>query len=235
MPLKWGSLRRVLHLSVPFLRSRGGIAVPFDIPAGSYYLHIVTDADEAIAETVENNNVLRSDEPIQIASSVAGFNIEIDCPEDIILNAPAGATYAVAEWDEAQIQTIENCNGTLSNFLFSQSEGLLNGSCFPIGTSIVQYTLGGDCNELTDTAYCTFDITVIEHPIFYNETQVIVCENEPYQGVFYEMDTLLLDTLLFPNFDSIIAVQLTVLPVFKTHFSATICDGDIFEFAGQMP
>ncbi len=49
----------------------GAITVPMDLPSGNYYLIIVVDDGNAIAESNESNNVLVSGVPIQITSPVA--------------------------------------------------------------------------------------------------------------------------------------------------------------------
>jgi hypothetical protein len=79
--------------------------------------------------------------------------IAVDCLEEVTVYIPEGDVTGIASW---QIPT-----GTSScpeaNLLINQTEGMIPGSIFPLGTSMVSYELTDDCQN---TAICTFFVTV---------------------------------------------------------------------------
>ena len=79
--------------------------------------------------------------------------LNLECAEDLIVNALIGASGATINWDEPIIDS--DCS--LGEASFLQIEGLANGSEFPIGTTIVSYQGQDPCeNETT----CSFSVIV---------------------------------------------------------------------------
>ena len=84
---------------------------------------------------------------------------EIECPDDIAINTDEGVCGAVVSYEEPE--GTDNCGGAVTTL----TEGLPDGSEFPIGMTTVTY-------EVTDlsgnTASCSFTVTVsdIEAPVF---------------------------------------------------------------------
>lgn len=200
----------------------GGITIPDDIPVGQYYLVVAVDVDFEVAENDKTNNYILV--PIYINSSVMDFVVGIECPEDIVISAAGGATEAVVSWDENSITSSENCTATLTQMPIGQCAGISNGSQMSIGTETIIYGVTAFCNEISSTATCEFDITVVEHPQFTEETMVTICAGELYEGVTYFDDTILIDTLFFADFDSILVTQVSVLENFVTTIMETTCD-----------
>lgn len=200
----------------------GGITVPDDIPVGQYYLVVAVDVDFEVAENDKTNNYILV--PIYINSSVMDFAVGVECPEDITISAAGGATAAVVSWDESTLVTTENCTGELTQMVVGQCAGVSNGSQMSIGTETIVYGVSAFCNEVFSTTTCEFDITVVEHPQFTEETMVTICAGELYEGVPYTDDTILTDTLFFADFDSIFVTQISVLENFATTIIETTCD-----------
>lgn len=197
----------------------GGITVPEDLPAGEYYLIIVADSENVIAESKEQNNTFFSPNIIFISSHTADFAWELQCLENIEIEAVAGASEAMVTWNEADITYSNNCDENLTEVLFGQENGLAPGSYFPIGTSIVEYAVSGFCNETFADTTCTFEITVIEHPIIVNETFLSICETDEFP-----QDTVIIDTLYFDTYDSIVIVNVSVFPNYEIHLNKYTCD-----------
>ncbi len=102
-------------------------------------------------------------------SSTCSFNVtveenilpEIDCPEDIAVDADAGNCEAVVTYTPPT--GTDNCPGANTTL----TSGLGSGSAFPVGTTTETYTVtDASGNEAT----CSFDITVSD-----NESPVITC------------------------------------------------------------
>ncbi|MFK7978468.1 MAG: HYR domain-containing protein [Saprospiraceae bacterium] len=91
-------------------------------------------------------------------------NIVLNCPADVTINAPLGATEAIVTWDEPM--PTSDCTGTVT-ITASQNSG----TDFPVGTTTVTYTATDNCGS---TITCEFDVTVIGT----NSTIVLECPSD---------------------------------------------------------
>ena len=76
-----------------------------------------------------------------------------DCPTNIEVVAPIGATDLIVNWTEPI--GVSNCEVNTPST--TQTAGLANGSLFPLGVSTVEYNYSSGCN---DNLTCNFTVTV---------------------------------------------------------------------------
>ena len=201
----------------------GGITVPEGFPAGDYYLNIVMDTNDDIAEKNESNNYIS--EPVHIKSITDDFAWELECPEDIVVQINEG-TETIVDWDIADIVTANNCSEDLTIDVFGQSLGFCPGGLFPIGVDVIEYGIAGFCFDTYAEAQCQFTVTVVSHPIFTIEETETLCAGESYEGVEYFANAILSDTVVYPDFDSVFVTNIVVLETYESFINAASCNPD---------
>ena len=113
------------------------------------------------------------------------FELSLICPSQIILNASSGESGAIVEWEEPIIVT--NCTIGIKSIL--QTNGLPNGSYFPIGNSIIAYSASDECDNM---AICNFEITVVA-----NEAYCSSKGNKPWHEYIANVSLNTLDNSTF--------------------------------------
>ncbi len=76
-----------------------------------------------------------------------------DCPSDILFVSDSGSCGTAITW--SSLTTSDNCPGEI----LTQTAGPSSGSFFPVGVTVIEYTVT-DASNLTDT--CSFTITVVD-------------------------------------------------------------------------
>ncbi|MFK7978461.1 MAG: CotH kinase family protein [Saprospiraceae bacterium] len=85
----------------------------------------------------------------------AGTSLTVDCPAAIVLTTEADEFGAIAAWDIPTVTT--DCPNGINTII--QTNGLPDGSFFPVGSSPVNYTITDSCGNSTT---CELEIKVIE-------------------------------------------------------------------------
>ncbi len=134
------------------------LGIPGDIIPGEYYLVIYADVFNDIEESNELNNYIASDFKLSIISD---FVVNMECPNDINVNLPIGATDIPVSWNENQLVITNNCDTLMEHVIISQTAGLSNGSKFPEGTTTIEFTTEAYCIQAPYIATCTFDVNVM--------------------------------------------------------------------------
>ena len=97
-----------------------------------------------------------------------GTSLTVDCPEIIVLTAEAGTSGVTAAWDIPNV--ITDCPNGINTII--QTNGLPNGSFFPVGSSLVNYTITDNCGNSTT---CEIEIKVTE-----SRTYCTAIGNQPW-------------------------------------------------------
>ncbi len=87
----------------------------------------------------------------------------LNCSENIIRNAPIGASGVIVNWNEP----MGNTNCEVGNAMITQTAGPANGSLLPTGITTIGYTYTSGCG---DDKICSFTITVEEQDAIMNVT-----------------------------------------------------------------
>ena len=80
-------------------------------------------------------------------------NLTIICPANITETIPAGSTGTLVTWTEP----IPSTTCPLTGAIAIQTGGLVNGSFFPVGTTIINYEATDDCGNIET---CSFSIAI---------------------------------------------------------------------------
>jgi len=133
------------------------MSVPSNTPSGLYFVITEVDANNAIAESNEENNISASANVIGINGNNNPCNpdledpILLDCPDDFIEVMTSG-TSAIVNWIPPT--ATDNCDDPVS---LTSSDN--PGDSFGLGNTIVTYTATDDAGN---TAVCFFTIVVIQ-------------------------------------------------------------------------
>ena len=73
----------------------------------------------------------------------------------------------------------------------------------------------------------------IEKPRVYAVQNAAVCEGGAFNGVTITTDTMLVETINFVLYDSLIFYNLQALPIMETAVSANVCEGESYLFNGE--
>lgn len=98
---------------------------------------------------VEDYSLIIAEEGVMLTS------LTVDCPETILLTAETGESGVIVIWDIPTVMT--DCPDGISTII--QTNGLANGSFFPIGSSLVNYVFTDNCGN---SATCEIEIKVLE-------------------------------------------------------------------------
>ncbi len=130
----------------------GVITVPSDALLGTTRMRIVMQRDQA-AEPCETY-IFGETEDYSI-SVIDGtiVSLTVDCPSDIFLIAPTDTSSRSAEWETPTVTS--SCANGINSIL--QTSGPPSGSLFPIGSSIITYTITDNCGN---TNICEFEVKV---------------------------------------------------------------------------
>ena len=93
---------------------------------------------------------------------------QLDCPDNVIVQAAPGGTNAAVSWASPTGST--NCPAG-NGLTISQTTGLATGSLFPLGSSLITYEATDDCGTQTS---CSFEVVVIAFP----STVIINCSDD---------------------------------------------------------
>jgi len=88
-----------------------------------------------------------------------GLTLDIECPDDILVEVPEGATEATISWSTADFSITTNCSN-IPDLSFELIDGPQVGANFPLGTSTVKYEITASCDGEIAMAMCSFDVTV---------------------------------------------------------------------------
>ncbi len=113
------------------------------------------------------------------------FSLELNCPEAVSLNASPENTGVLVNWDPPSAST--NCPEGISSV--TQTGGLPNGSFFPIGSALIEYTATDNCGNTTT---CNFEVKIIP-----SSSHCSSKGNQPWQEYIAQVT---LNTLNNPSF-----------------------------------
>lgn len=86
----------------------------------------------------------------------------------------------------------------------------------------------GEC-IYRDTFLVTLDTCYL-----YSNQAISLCQGEAYEGIYYQEDTTLTDTIAIGSLlDSIVTVQVTMIDTFHQAFSINLCEGETYEWNNQ--
>ncbi len=107
---------------------------------------------------------------IGLIPSVSNAQVSISCPADIVVNTDPSVCEAVVTY----MTPVGTGSGT--NINTTLTGGLASGSIFPIGTTVVEYTV---TNDEGDSDVCSFNVLVEdnEDPVFDCPPDIIVTED----------------------------------------------------------
>lgn len=148
----------------------GLISVPNTALLGTTRMRISMQRNDAIdaCETFALGEV--EDYTLQIIEAGTTIaNLTIDCPATIVVTAETDVSGSIVAWD-IPVASTDCPNGDV---MIIQTNGLPNGSFFPVGSSLVNYDIIDDCGN---TATCEIEIKVIE-----NGTYCEAKGNQPWQ------------------------------------------------------
>lgn len=200
------------------------IRIPDNLPEGDYYLIIVADRNDAIEELDETNNILVSSNPINV---VIKGTIAIDCPSDIFIQVANGQTMSTANWNLPDASTTCGISNTTN---ITQTSGPSSGAMFGLGSTNISYDIVDECGN---TSSCSFEVNVSQRAIFTNTVEIELCQGSSYEGIVYDQDATLMETIAFEDFDSIITTNISIQAVYEFNISGQICEGESFEFGGN--
>ncbi|MCB0518281.1 MAG: HYR domain-containing protein, partial [Saprospiraceae bacterium] len=161
--------------------------------------------------------------------AVCQFNVSVtDSEAPVFLSCPASQTVsvnnagctAIVNWVPPLATDNCNINSLTSNHLL--------GEAFPAGPTLVTYTVLDDAGN---AATCNFTITVLNGAVTTTNLTESICDGESYMvgGSVYSASGNYQDTLTSSlGCDSIVNLSLTVLSVFTTNLTESICDGESF-------
>ena len=111
----------------------------------TYYVSIVAFNDLGVSQNCGIFSFTTELEPNEIA---------VNCPTDLILQAPIGNTSMVVNWAEPTV--ITSCED--EEVTVTQVSGLPNGSMWPVGEAVtVKYEIADNCGNST---LCEFNVTI---------------------------------------------------------------------------
>ncbi|MCF8371540.1 MAG: T9SS type A sorting domain-containing protein [Bacteroidales bacterium] len=143
------------------------------------------------------------------------------------------------------LQTIHGCDSVLAlsltvNPIFSTplSEEICEGDIFDFnGTMLTQTGTYFDTLQTITGCDSVLSLSLIVNPIFSTSLSEEICEGEifDFNGTMLTQSGTYFDTLqTIQGCDSVLALSLTVNPIFSTLLSEEICEGDFFDFNGTM-
>jgi len=91
----------------------------------------------------------------QVTVLSGSSNLSLTCPADIAISTAAGATSAIATWQDP----IDNTDCSLGSAVVDLISPLASGAAFPIGTSTLTYEAIDPCGSITS---CSFQVIVTE-------------------------------------------------------------------------
>ncbi len=131
----------------------GVVRVPDNALLGTTRMRIVMQRAQAPEPCGDYTLGETEDYSISIINGGTTSALTINCPETISLAAPAGASAIIVDWEIPSIST--DCSNGINSIL--QTSGSPSGSLFPIGSSIITYTVTDNCGN---TANCNFEIKI---------------------------------------------------------------------------
>ncbi|MEZ4962078.1 MAG: HYR domain-containing protein [Saprospiraceae bacterium] len=161
--------------------------------------------------------------------AVCQFNVSVtDSEAPVFLSCPASQTVsvnnagctAIVNW--VPPLATDNCN------INSLTSNHLPGEAFPAGPTLLTYTVLDDAGN---AATCNFTITVLNGAVTTTNLTESICDGESFMvgASTYTLSGNYQDTLTSSlGCDSIVNLSLTVLSVFTTNLTESICDGESF-------
>jgi len=130
----------------------GMINVPADAIIGTTRMRVTMQRNQA-TESCGNFDLGEVED--YTLSIVQGdiSTLSINCLTPILSNAASEEDGAIVEWETPS--TTEDCPEGINNII--QKSGLPSGSFFPIGSSLIEYTVTDNCDN---TATCSFEVKV---------------------------------------------------------------------------
>lgn len=133
----------------------GAIIVPDNALLGSTRMRITLQRDEGTLPCGEFDFGEVEDYGIKIIEADESTNgIDLTCSSTITVNALDGENGSLVQWDLPETTT--NCSDGIKSII--QSIGSPSGSFFPMGSSIIEYTVEDNCGNIDN---CQFEIRVI--------------------------------------------------------------------------
>ena len=131
----------------------GIVNVPDNALLGTTRMRIVMQRDQAPESCGEYTLGETEDYSISVIDDGTTSSLTINCPATISLTAPAEASAIIVDWETPSTTT--NCPNGINTIM--QTSGLSSGSLFPIGSSIITYTVTDNCGN---SANCSFEIKI---------------------------------------------------------------------------